>query len=242
MASRSWVALVASTFLAAACSGSSDSLPSGGGDGGGTDGAGSSSSGGSSGGDSGKGDASSSSSGADSGKGDASSSSSGADSGKGDGGSSSSGGADASKDVASDSALDAPVEAPADGPVDSASDVVVVGCPDVRGAYSLTLVEATGCGDLNVAAPQCIRQAITASCDILFVSQPKTGIPAINGDPTLQADGSFTGGALKEGTVNRAACTGTWDASTSTMTVDCGGTGSSQACVVALQRTGPTCP
>jgi hypothetical protein len=210
MASRSWVALVASTFLAAACSGSADSLPTGGGDGGGSDGTSGSSSGGDGGG---KGDGASGSSG-------------GTDSGKTDGAGSSSGGVDAS----------------GDGPVDATDDVVIVGCPDVRGAYSITVVEGTGCGNLNPAARQCIRQAITAPCDILFVSKPQTGVAAINGDPTLQADGSFTFGALTEGTVNRTGCTGTWDAATSTMTVDCGGTGSSQACVVALTRTSPTCP
>jgi hypothetical protein len=66
-------------------------------------------------------------------------------------------------------------------------------------------------------------------------------VPAINGDPTLQTNGSFANGALTEGTVNRTGCTGSWDGATSTMTVDCVGTGSSQACVVALRRTGIRC-
>jgi hypothetical protein len=57
----------------------------------------------------------------------------------------------------------------------------------------------------------------------------------------LQGDGSFDGAALTEGTVDRTGCTGTWDATTSTMTVDCGGTGSSQSCVVALTQTGTKC-
>jgi hypothetical protein len=103
----------------------------------------------------------------------------------------------------------------------------------------LTLVEAQGCGDLNPLAPQCIVQDV---CNIQFQSNGSTGNqPAINGDPTLQQDGSFSNGALQEGSGNRTGCTGTWNAALSTMTVDCGGTGSSQACVVALKRTGSVC-
>jgi hypothetical protein len=130
-----------------------------------------------------------------------------------------------------------------------ASDGGIVGadappppCPYVGGAYAVTLVEAAGCADLNPAAPQCIRQDRQAGCGITFVSQGLATVgAAINGDPTLQNDGSFGDGSLKEGTVNRGGCTGTWDATRSTMTVDCGGTGSSQSCVVALKRTADIC-
>jgi hypothetical protein len=52
----------------------------------------------------------------------------------------------------------------------------------------------------------------------------------------------LTGAALQEGTVNRTGCTGTWDGTLSTMTVDCGGTVSTQACVAALRRAGDKCP
>jgi hypothetical protein len=65
--------------------------------------------------------------------------------------------------------------------------------------------------------------------------------PAINGDAAIDSNGDFTGAALTEGTVDRTGCTGTWDATTSTMTVDCGGMGSQQACVLALKRTGGVC-
>jgi hypothetical protein len=115
------------------------------------------------------------------------------------------------------------------------------GCPDVLGAYAIMVVEGQGCGDLNTSAPQCIRQGPQGVCDIVFQSAVPAGVPAINGDPTLQNDGSFANGALREGTVDRTGCTGSWDSATATMTVDCGGTGSSQACVVALRRTGPRC-
>jgi hypothetical protein len=166
-------------------------------------------------------------------------------------GSSSSGGDDASLvDVKGDVASDVKSETASDATSEGAADVVITGdapadgptapCPTVGGAYTLTLVEAQGCGDLNALAPQCIVQDV---CAIQFQSNPSGGTkPAINGDPTLQQDGSFTGGALKEGTGNRTGCTGTWNAALSTMTVDCGGTGSSQACVVALKRVADKCP
>jgi hypothetical protein len=125
---------------------------------------------------------------------------------------------------------------------DAASDVAAPPCPDVSGAYSIAPVEAQGCKDLNLTAPQCIRQGQQGPCDISFQSNPSGGaVPAINGDPTLQGDGSFTGGALTEGTQNRTGCTGSWNAMTSTMTVDCGGTNSMQACVVTLVRTSNRC-
>jgi hypothetical protein len=113
-------------------------------------------------------------------------------------------------------------------------------CPDVGGAYSITILEVAGCGDLNPLAPQCIVQD-PQGCSIQFVSQGAGNTAAINGDPTVASDGSFADGSLKEGSVDRTGCVGSWDARTSTMTVDCGGKGSSQSCVVALKRTALRC-
>ncbi len=127
------------------------------------------------------------------------------------------------------------------GPGDSGGDAPTDAsrpCPIVGGAYSIMLIDNAGCGNFNSNAPQCIVQT---ACTISFSSVVSAGFPAINGDPTLQNDGSFTFGALKEGNVNRTGCTGTWTAGTSTMTVDCGGMGSSQSCVVALTRTNTKC-
>jgi hypothetical protein len=135
-----------------------------------------------------------------------------------------------------DSALPAPDAS------DAAIDAAAPPCPDVSGSYSINVVEGQGCGNnFNASAPQCIRQGTPGVCDILFQSTVTMGPAAINGDPTLQNDGSFANGALREGNANRTGCTGTWDSTTSTMTVDCGGTGSSQACVLALRRTGSRC-
>jgi hypothetical protein len=169
------------------------------------------------------------------------------------------GGADARPDVGpggddaatGDAKADVGGEAAADGPSEAAADVVTTGdapsdgpaapCPTVAGAYTVTLVEAQGCGDLNPLAAQCIVQDV---CTIQFQSNPSPSSvkAALNGDPTLAQNGSFSGAALKEGTGNRTGCTGTWNGALSTMSVDCGGTGSSQACVVALTRTGDKCP
>jgi hypothetical protein len=127
---------------------------------------------------------------------------------------------------------------PVDGGV--AGDGPAAPCPDVSGPYAISVVEGQGCGDLRASAPECIRQQ-AGQCDITFRSQSAVGAAAINGNAALQTDGSFTGAALKEGTGNRTGCTGSWDAATSTMTVDCGGMGSLQACVLALKRGAGVC-
>jgi hypothetical protein len=126
---------------------------------------------------------------------------------------------------------------------DAQGDVVAPLCPDVRGAYSITPIEGQGCGSaFNASAPQCIRQGQSSACGITFDSKVSGGgNVAINGDAALQGDGTFAGATLTEGTSARTGCTGAWVAGTSTMTVDCGGTGSSQACVLALLRTSSTC-
>jgi hypothetical protein len=110
-------------------------------------------------------------------------------------------------------------------------------CPDEHGAYSVALAGA-GCGDLAASAPQCIQQN---TCTITFGSSGSGGTKALNGDATLLIDGVFTGAAIKEGSVQRTGCTGTWNATTSTLTVDCGGVGSSQSCIATLTRTSMTC-
>jgi hypothetical protein len=122
-----------------------------------------------------------------------------------------------------------------------ASDGAPPACPLVAGAYSVTILDGSGCGaTLNANARQCILQA---GCAVTF-SSTATGNAkvALNGAASLQSDGSFTGAAITEGTLARTGCTGSWDSGTSTMTVDCGLTGSSQSCVLAVQRTGSVCP
>lgn len=131
-----------------------------------------------------------------------------------------------------------------DGPAttsDAVTDAPASPCPDEHGAYTITAVEATGCGSsFNVGARQCILQGQSTACGIQLQSTGSSMV-AINGEATLQNDGSFSGAALTEGTLNRTGCTGTWDSGSATLTVDCGGTGSSQACVLSLRRTGTTC-
>jgi hypothetical protein len=111
-------------------------------------------------------------------------------------------------------------------------------CPNELGAYTVT-VAGLGCGDLVPTAPQCI-QAGPTPCEVLLVSQGTAG-EALNGDVDLDMNGNFTSGAVKEGSVQRTGCTGTWNAATSQLIVDCGGTGSSQSCIATLTRTGTTC-
>jgi hypothetical protein len=125
---------------------------------------------------------------------------------------------------------------------DAMVDATGAPCPDVRGGYSIAFVQVQGCGTLNATAPQCIRQGMQGGCGINFRSVVPAGFAAINGNASLQSDGSFANAALIEGGgASRTGCTGSWDAATSTMTVDCGGSGSTQSCIVALTRTGTVC-
>jgi hypothetical protein len=107
-------------------------------------------------------------------------------------------------------------------------------CPDQHGAYSISL-SGQGCGNLSATGPECITQN---ACAITFT----TSAGGLAGTAALGMDGSFTGAAINEGTSNRTGCTGTWDPGTSTLTVDCGGVGSSQSCIATLMRTASMCP
>jgi hypothetical protein len=111
-------------------------------------------------------------------------------------------------------------------------------CPDEHGAYSIVLA-GQGCGDLNASALQCITQS---SCAITLTSTSPAGGQALNGTASLDVAGAFTSAAISEGTANRTGCVGTWSAATSTLTVDCGGVGSSQSCRATLARTSMSCP
>ena len=107
-------------------------------------------------------------------------------------------------------------------------------CPDQHGAYSVAL-SGQGCGNTSMAA-DCITQN---ACTITLSSN---GGGSLDGTASVAMDGSFTGAAITEGTGNRTGCVGMWNASTSTLTVDCGGVGTSQSCRATLTRTSKTCP
>jgi hypothetical protein len=113
-------------------------------------------------------------------------------------------------------------------------------CPDISGAFGQIATSGQGCGDINASAPECIMLA-QQICAFQLVSAPTTGKAAVNGVVDLQSDASFSGAALQEGTVQRTGCTGQWSAASQTLTLDCGGMGSSQSCIVTMTRTGSTC-
>lgn len=113
-------------------------------------------------------------------------------------------------------------------------------CPDETGAYSAMEV-GQGCGDVNVAAMQCIKA--NGTCDVHLVSPTSTGGECLNGPASLDMSGNFTNGMIIMGTVQRSGCTGTWNAANNTLAVNCGGPNpSSQMCTVTLTRTSATCP
>jgi hypothetical protein len=112
----------------------------------------------------------------------------------------------------------------------------------VFGRYTMLMTTGAGCGNLNTGAPQCI-QGTNQACFAHFVSVvPGGGTGAVNGGAMLQMDGSFSGANLIFGTVQRSGCVGSWNQATSTMTANCGGTGSSQSCTVTMVRSASTCP
>jgi hypothetical protein len=113
-------------------------------------------------------------------------------------------------------------------------------CPDITGSYGQISRQGQGCGDLNERAPECIVLAQRV-CAFQLTSVTPAGMPAVNGAVLLQSDGSFSNAALQEGSVQRTGCAGQWDAATQTLTIDCGGMGSSQSCIVTMVRTGSTC-
>lgn len=126
--------------------------------------------------------------------------------------------------------------------MDSGSEAAVDAgpCPDISGGYGQIATTGQGCGDINTNAPECIMLA-QQLCAFQLVSATSGVKPAVNGVVDLQSDGSFSGAALQEGTVQRSGCTGQWSAANQTLTLDCGGMGSSQSCVVTMKRTGATC-
>jgi hypothetical protein len=109
-------------------------------------------------------------------------------------------------------------------------------CPTVAGSYTI-VVSGLGCTGANPSAPECITQS---GCDIKFTSSATAG-NAINGTATMDPNGSFMDAALTEGTAMRSGCSGNWSPSLSTMTVDCGGSGSSQSCRLVLTREALVC-
>ena len=107
-------------------------------------------------------------------------------------------------------------------------------CPDVGGSYSISH-SGDGCGDLSADATECVQQDNT--CRAQIKPSGGGGGLGVEATVTIGADGSFEGANVKLGSTDRSGCTGTWDDSTSTLTIDCGGTGTSQSCVVTLTRT-----
>lgn len=114
-------------------------------------------------------------------------------------------------------------------------------CDALPAAYAIELTDPVGCGNLVPAAIECISQAgCTATLRPLTPAKP-----GISGtvNLTVGAGGvtGFTNASLTLGNVMRTGCTGQYNGPSGTLTIDCGGMGSAQSCVVALHRTG-TCP
>lgn len=106
-------------------------------------------------------------------------------------------------------------------------------CPDLGGSYSLSHT-GDGCGDLSADVTECLQE--DNACRAQIKASGGGGGGGLEGAMTLGTDGSFSDANIKLGSTDRSGCTGTWDDSTSTLTIDCGGTGSSQSCIVTLTR------
>lgn len=122
------------------------------------------------------------------------------------------------------------------------------GCPNALGAYAPLVATGMGCGDFNSAAKQCILPVALGgsnACLLRFNSEQPATIPAVNGPQLgadLKPDGTFGNATLRLGTIVRTGCVGSFDEVAQTMTVTCGGTGTSQSCTVTLVRSSVTCP
>lgn len=124
------------------------------------------------------------------------------------------------------------------------------GCPNVLGGYSPLVATGMGCGDFNSLAKQCVLPGSGSAgsanaCLVRFNSEQPATIPAVNGPiggVDIKTDGTFDMAALKLGTINRTGCVGSFNESTQTMTVTCGGTGTSQSCTITMVRSSVTCP
>jgi hypothetical protein len=114
-------------------------------------------------------------------------------------------------------------------------------CPDITGGYDPIMTTGAGCGDLDTTASECITAAGATGCDFQLASNPGDTGTAVTGTITLAMDGSFSGAALTFGTAGRSGCTGQWDAGSQTLTLDCGGVGSSQSCIVTMVLSSSTC-
>ena len=109
-------------------------------------------------------------------------------------------------------------------------------CPDENGKYSVTF-SGQGCGNVATSAPVCITET---ACTITLATLSTSG-NEVSGTTPIGADGSFSGAAIDEGTSQRTGCVATWDTGSSTLTIDCGGTGTSQSCRATLVRTAANC-
>jgi hypothetical protein len=98
-------------------------------------------------------------------------------------------------------------------------------------------LSGAGCGDTSATVTQCIQQQ---ACAIQIDFGGGTG-KGLKGQTPIKSDGSFDNAAIEEGSTTRTGCTGTWNQTTHTLVVDCGGTSTSQSCIATLVRTSETC-
>ncbi len=145
---------------------------------------------------------------------------------------------DASVDSA-DAAILPPIDAAlpnddAPAPLDAAK-----GCPDVFGGYGTIVATGPGCGNIDVAATECLVGA-SDTCTARFFSPADGGAGAVSGLIKVGGDGTFTNASLKLGTTAKTGCSGKFTAATSKIDFTCGAT--TELCTVTMQRTGTTCP
>ena len=121
---------------------------------------------------------------------------------------------------------------------DSGNNDSGMACPDESGRYSVTF-SGLGCGTIGMQASICITET---NCSITIATGITSGgSNEVSGMTPIQNDGSFSGAAIKEGSMSRTGCTGSWDMGSSTLTIDCGGVNTNQSCEATLVRTAGKC-
>jgi hypothetical protein len=144
--------------------------------------------------------------------------------------------AGAPDDAAADAASDA-TQGDSGPSSDAAADAESGDCPDEGGKYAV-LATGAGCGNLASSGVGCITQSV---CAITLAPSGAVNSTDLMGTANVQVDGSFQNATFMEGTSSRTGCVGTWDPTTSKLTIDCGGMGTAQSCSAVLTRTAMTC-
>jgi hypothetical protein len=151
------------------------------------------------------------------------------------------GGVDARADTGADVGADAaPRGDSGSGTTDAPPPLEARSCPSLQGLFRI-VGTTINCNAPKITAEECITERDCA-ITITPLSGGATAAWGLTSTAPIPIDpsGDFVDAGIDEGTAMRSGCTG--KVSKAGLLVDCGGTDSSQSCVVTLQRMSGLCP